>query len=132
MNKKENGLPRAIKALAMTNKGMFSYPTKNREERKKRFITDFCGMVRRKLRRCHREERSDAAIRSLGRTQKEQQKTRIAAHHKGARNDRPGYVFLSIKIREERKKGSSRKSVQKKDRLLNLKAFPGGSCHASA
>jgi hypothetical protein len=32
MNKKENGLPRAIKALAMTNKGTFSYPTKNREE----------------------------------------------------------------------------------------------------
>ena len=29
-----------------------------------------------------------AAIRSLGRTEKKQQKTRIAAHHKGARNDR--------------------------------------------
>ena len=47
--------------------------------------------------RCHREERSDAAIRSLGRTEKEQQKTWIAAHHKGARNDRQGYVFLSHK-----------------------------------
>jgi hypothetical protein len=35
MNKKENGLPRAIKALAMTDKGMFSYPTKIREEGKK-------------------------------------------------------------------------------------------------
>ena len=36
MNKKENGLPRAIKALAMTNKGTFSYPTKIREEGKKK------------------------------------------------------------------------------------------------
>jgi len=34
MNKKENGLPRAIKALVMTNKGTFSYPTKIREEGK--------------------------------------------------------------------------------------------------
>ena len=32
MNKKENGLPRAIKVLAMTDKGMFSYPTKIRDE----------------------------------------------------------------------------------------------------
>ena len=36
MNKKENGLPRAIKALAMTNKGTFSYPTKIREEGKRK------------------------------------------------------------------------------------------------
>jgi len=33
-----------------------------------------------------------AAIRSLGRTEKEQQKTRVAAHHKGARNDKQGYA----------------------------------------
>ena len=35
MYKKENGLPRAIKALAMTNKGTFTYPTKFREEGEK-------------------------------------------------------------------------------------------------
>ncbi len=41
MNKKENGLPRAIKALAMTNKGTFSYPTKIREARKKSPVSSF-------------------------------------------------------------------------------------------
>ena len=41
MNKKENGLPRAIKALAMTNKGTFSYPTKIREEGKEKRILLF-------------------------------------------------------------------------------------------
>ena len=33
-NSKRHGFPRTIKVLAMTNKGMLSYPTKNREERK--------------------------------------------------------------------------------------------------
>ena len=34
MNSKRRGLPRTVKVLAMTYKGMFSYPTKNREEEK--------------------------------------------------------------------------------------------------
>ncbi len=35
MNKKENGLPRAIKALAMTNKGTFVKRGKNKNRRRR-------------------------------------------------------------------------------------------------
>ena len=56
MNKKENGLPRAIKALAMTNKGTFFPEFAETESKKKKkifksaeksafFYCIFCGVV---------------------------------------------------------------------------------------
>ena len=85
-------------------------------EWKKRFITEFCGMVRRKLRWCHRAERS--AVRG------ERHRKTQAVRRKRQRTDtagRCGHRPLRI--------GICRGGIQQN---CELKASPGGSCHGAA